>query len=192
MSLKQSTLRACPYMKYGKTEIRKYTNMDLREIENQARVTMMKVILLAATESPPKRVLTIASAYLCNSWHATGIQQYRNTGIQEYENTDLCNTKCGLDISEVDEVESTSIRDPMRLTGEGQNGAVDFREYGNTGIRECGNTTIWKYSQVPIVQVHLDTFAASPRRRFHAWCAAAHIYGQWSLGSMVRDFSLSQ
>ena len=76
----------------------------------------------------------------------------------------------------------------MRHTEEGQNGdgLQGIREYTNTEIRKYGNMEIWKYSQVPIVQVHLDTFAASSRCRFNAWCAVAHTYDQCDrLGSML-------
>jgi hypothetical protein len=170
--------------------------MDLREIENQARVTMMKVILLAATESPPKRVLTIASTYLCNSWHATGIQQYRNTGIQEYENTDLCNTKCGLDISEVDEVESTSIRDPMRLTDEDlasmeiwPSGNTGIRRYENTGIRKCATYGVKGILCCQICRVRQARMETRAVRNGESRCAGCggHAAAATHVGSLRRQ-----
>ena len=73
----------------------------------------------------------------------TEIQEYWNTRIQEYRfmytleaaSPDI--QKC------VDQVELTSIRDPMRRTDK-RLASMEIRPSGNTGIREYGNTGIRK------------------------------------------------
>ena len=76
----------------------------------------------------------------------TEIQECRNTRIQIYVKHNaagLDNQKC------VDQVESTSIRDPIRLTDEGltsmeiwTSGNMGIRKYGNTEIRKCATYSV--------------------------------------------------